>query len=45
MHEDALYFTDYQKSEDGIMYNNLYKLELKSKPFPFQDLMKINADE
>ena len=42
---DTLYFTDYQKADDGNLYNNLYKLELNTKNFPFQGLIKIKADE
>jgi hypothetical protein len=35
---DALYFMDAQKAEDGTTYENTYKLELKSRLFPFQEL-------
>lgn len=46
IHEDALYFTDYQRSEDGIMYKNLYKLELRSRFFPFLGFdVKIKTNE
>jgi hypothetical protein len=40
---DALYFTDYQKADDGNFYNNLYKLELNTRAFQFQDLMKLKS--
>lgn len=40
---DALYFTDYQKADDGNFYNNLYKLELNTRTFQFQDLIKLKS--
>jgi len=42
---DTLYFLDSQKAADGNMYDNLYKLELNSRAFPFQELIKLKADE
>ncbi len=30
-HEEALYFIDSQKTEDGVAYDNLYKLELNTR--------------
>jgi hypothetical protein len=42
---DALYFSDSQKAADGNLYDNLYRLELKKKLYPFQELMGIKANE
>lgn len=42
---DTLYFLDYQKAGDGSFYDNLYKLELNAKTFPFQELIKSKSDE
>lgn len=42
---DALYFTDAQKASDGRWYDNVYKLELSTKSFPFQELIKPKSDE
>ncbi len=36
IHADTLYFLDSQKAEDGNFYDNLYKLELNTRSFPFQ---------
>lgn len=41
--QDTLYFIDSQKAEDGRVYDNVYKLELSTKSFSFQDLMKPKA--
>jgi len=38
---DTLYFLDSQKAEDGILYDNVYKLELATKLYPFQELIKL----
>ncbi len=37
--EDILYFSDSQKSPDGSVYNNLYKLELRSDLFLLEKLI------
>ncbi|MFA5156555.1 MAG: PEGA domain-containing protein [Candidatus Omnitrophota bacterium] len=42
---DTLYFIDSQKAGDGKVYENLYKLELNAKMFPFLDLIKPKTDE
>lgn len=44
-HNDILYFSDSQKAEDGKFYDNIYKLELRIKLFPFQELMKLKPNE
>lgn len=44
-HEEALYFIDSQKTEDGATYDNLYKLELNTRLFPFKELIKLNPNE
>ena len=40
LHTDTLYFLDTQKADDGKYYDNVYKLELNSKLYPFYELMK-----
>ena len=45
INSDTLYFTDYQKADDGNFYNNLYKLELNAKILPLQELLKIKPGE
>lgn len=37
--EDALYFSDSQRSPDGSFYNNLYKLELSANLYVFEKLI------
>ena len=37
--KDTLYFSDSQKSSDGSLYNNLYKLELEMNPFKLEKLI------
>ncbi|MCX5699251.1 MAG: PEGA domain-containing protein [Candidatus Omnitrophica bacterium] len=37
--EDALYFSDSQRSSDGSFYNNLYKLELSTGLYLLEKLM------
>ncbi|PIP19629.1 MAG: hypothetical protein COT38_00560 [Candidatus Omnitrophica bacterium CG08_land_8_20_14_0_20_41_16] len=32
VNKDVLYFSDYERGADGIIYENIYKLELNSKP-------------
>jgi hypothetical protein len=43
--KDALYFLDTQKAPDDNYYDNVYKLELNAKLFPFQNLMRAKPDE
>ena len=43
-HNDILYFSDSQKAEDGKFYDNIYKLELRAKLFPFQELMGLKPN-
>jgi hypothetical protein len=43
--KDTLYFLDSGRSLDGKLYDNVYKLELNAKAFPFQELIKPKADE
>jgi hypothetical protein len=38
---DILYFLDSQKANDGLFYDNVYKLELNTKLYPFQEFMKL----
>ena len=42
---DILYFSDSQKAEDGKFYDNIYKLELRTKIFTFQELMGLKPNE
>ncbi|MDD4894718.1 MAG: PEGA domain-containing protein [Candidatus Omnitrophica bacterium] len=42
---DTLYFLDAQKAEDGNFYDNLYKLDLNPRVFPFQELIKLKQNE
>lgn len=42
---DTLYFNDVQKAADGKWYDNVYKLELSTKSFPFQELIKPKSNE
>jgi hypothetical protein len=44
-HSDTLYFLDYQTAADGNIYNNLYKLELSTKNFALQELIKLKPPE
>lgn len=41
---DALYFLDSQRAADGNIYDNLYKLELNTRTFHFQELIKLKSD-
>ncbi len=43
--EDAIYFIDSQKTEDGVTYDNLYKLELNTRATPLKELIKLNPNE
>lgn len=45
IHEDTLYFIDSQTAADGNSYDNLYKLELNARTFPFLDLIKLKTNE
>lgn len=43
--EEIIYFSDSQRAEDGRFYDNIYKLELKAKLYPFRDLMRLKPNE
>ena len=43
--KDTLYFLDSQKAADGKLYDNVYKLELSTKIYPFQELIKTRSNE
>jgi len=45
IHTDTLYFLDSQRAADGNFYDNLYKLEVGAKTFPFQELIKLSPNE
>lgn len=38
--KDTLYFLDSGEGSDGKLYDNVYRLELNAKVYPFQDLIK-----
>jgi len=42
---DILYFTDYQKADDGNLYNNLYKIDLSTRAFLLKNIINIEKDE
>ncbi len=43
--EETIYFSDSQRAEDGKIYDNIYKLELKTKLYPFRDLIRLKTNE
>ena len=43
--EEIIYFSDSQKALDNKFYDNIYKLELKTKLSPFMDLMRLKPNE
>jgi hypothetical protein len=43
--DETLYFSDSQRAEDGKLYDNVYKLELKTKLYPFMDFMRLKAND
>jgi hypothetical protein len=43
--EEVIYFSDSQRAQDGKFYDNIYKLELKAKLFPFMDLMRLKPND
>jgi hypothetical protein len=43
--KDVLYFLDSQRAPDGNYYDNVYKLELNVKSFPFQKLIETKENE
>jgi len=38
---EILYFSDKEKAEDGMVYDNVYRLELKTKLYPFKDFLRL----
>lgn len=42
---DILYFVDSEVAGDGNIYDNLYRLELNPRIFPFQQLIRIKPGE
>jgi hypothetical protein len=43
--KDTLYFMDSGEGSDGKLYDNVYKLELSAKAYPFQELIKTRPSE
>lgn len=41
---DILYFLDSQQAGDGKTYDNIYRLDLNTKFYPFRELMKLRAN-
>ncbi|MCX5706694.1 MAG: PEGA domain-containing protein [Candidatus Omnitrophica bacterium] len=44
VNKDTLYFLDSQVAPDGLLYENAYKLELNSRFYPFQELIKFRQN-
>lgn len=42
---DTLYFSDFQKASDGNIYDNIYRLDLTSRTYPFLDFLKTKQNE
>ncbi len=42
---DTLYFLDSERAADDNLYDNLYKLELNTRAFPLQELIKLKSNE
>jgi len=42
--KDTLYFMDFQKGDDGLLYNNVYKLELNNKENLLNDLIRLRKN-
>ncbi|MCX5708304.1 MAG: PEGA domain-containing protein [Candidatus Omnitrophica bacterium] len=42
---EIIYFSDSQRAEDGKFYDNIYKLELKTKLYPFRDFMRLKPND
>lgn len=42
--KDTLYFIDSQRAEDGKFYDNVYKLELNARLYPFMGPIKTKQD-
>ncbi|MDI6605692.1 MAG: PEGA domain-containing protein [Candidatus Omnitrophota bacterium] len=41
---DILYFLDSQQAADGKIYDNIYRLDLSTKFYPFRELMKLRTN-
>ena len=44
LNEDILYFEDSRRSEDGKIYNNLYRIDLSTRFSPFKELIKLKDE-
>ena len=42
---EIVYFSDSQRAQDNKFYDNIYKLELKTKLYPFRDLMRLKPND
>ncbi len=42
---DTLFFIDAQEAVDGKMYDNLYKIELHNRLYPFSDFIRLKPNE
>ena len=43
--QDAVFFQDVQQGVDGKLYENVYRLEIGKKLFPFRDFMRPKPNE
>lgn len=43
--KDTLYFPDYQRGADGVVYENIYKLELNGKTSILNNMIKLKQNE
>jgi hypothetical protein len=42
---EIIYFSDSQRAVDGKFYDNIYKLELKTKLYPFRDFIRLKPND
>ena len=42
---EIIYFSDSQRAQDGKSYDNIYKLELKTKLYPFRDFIRLKPND
>lgn len=42
---EIVYFSDSQRAQDNKFYDNIYKLELKTKLYPFRDLIRLKPND
>ena len=42
---EIIYFSDSQRAQDGKYYDNIYRLELKTKLYPFMDFIRLKPND